>query len=72
MGFLEESPPLPKEVLQELKRALEPLRGLFQEEGPVALLLGQKALVLAPFSGRTLVALMEPGALSAFLLELGS
>jgi chromosome segregation protein len=72
LGFLEESPPLPKEALQELKRALEPLRGLFQEEGPVALLLGQKALVLAPFSGRTLVALMEPGALSAFLLELSS
>jgi len=72
LGFLEESPPLPKEALQELKRALEPLRGLFQEEGPVALLLGQKALVLVPFSGRTLVALMEPGALSAFLLELSS
>jgi chromosome segregation protein len=72
LGFLEESPPLPKEALQELKRALEPLRGLFQEEGPVALLLGQKALVLAPFSGRTLVALMEPGALSAFLLKLSS
>jgi chromosome segregation protein len=72
LGFLEESPPLPKEVLQELKRALEPLRGLFQEEGPVALLLGRKALVLAPFSGRTLVALMEPGALSAFLLKLSS
>jgi hypothetical protein len=70
LGFLEESPPLPKEALQELKRALEPLRGLFQEEGPVALLLGRKALVLAPFSGRTLVALMEPGALSAFLLKL--
>jgi hypothetical protein len=72
LGFLEESPPLPKEVLQELKRALEPLRGLFQEEGPAALLLGRKALVLAPFSGRTLVALMEPGALSAFLLKLSS
>jgi chromosome segregation protein len=72
LGFLEESPPLPKEALQELKRALEPLRGLFQEEGPVALLLGRKALVLAPFSGKTLVALMEPGALSAFLLKLSS
>ena len=72
LGFLEESPPLPKEALQELKRALEPLRGLFQEEGPVALLLGQKALVLVPFSGRTLVALMEPGALTAFLLKLSS
>jgi chromosome segregation protein len=38
----------------------------------VALLLGRKALVLAPFSGKTLVALMEPGALSAFLLKLNS
>ena len=72
LGFLEENPPLPKEVLLELKRSLATLESLLGEKGPAALLLGGKALVLAPSSGRTLVALMARETLSAFLLELSS
>ncbi|WP_117237981.1 hypothetical protein [Thermus sediminis] len=70
LGFLEENPPLPREALLELKRALATLEALLGEKGPAALLLGRKALVLAPFSGRTLVALMERDTLPTFLLAL--
>jgi chromosome segregation protein len=73
LGFLEETPPLPKEPLLALKRALEPLdRALGKKHGPAVVLFREKALVLAPFAGKTLVALLEKPALSAFLLELTS
>ncbi|MFN3178641.1 MAG: hypothetical protein ACK41R_00520 [Thermus sp.] len=71
LGYLGEALPLPKEPLEALVQALEQLdRSLGQTRGPAAILLGEKALVLAPRKGRTLVALLERASLSAFLLEL--
>ncbi|KPD26850.1 hypothetical protein AN926_09975 [Thermus scotoductus] len=73
LGYLEAALPLPREPLKTLVQALEQLdRSLGQARGPVAVLFGEKALVLAPFRGRTLVALMDRTSLSAFLLELAS
>ncbi|RTG97842.1 hypothetical protein CSW44_10205 [Thermus scotoductus] len=73
LGYLEAALPLPREPLRTLVQALEQLdRSLGQARGPVAVLFGEKALVLAPFRGRTLVALMDRTSLSAFLLELAS
>ncbi|MGC8876708.1 hypothetical protein [Thermus sp.] len=71
LGHLEETPPLPKEPLLRLKEALDRLdEALAQRRGPAALVFGEKALVLAPHRGKTLVALLERSTLSAFLLEL--
>jgi len=72
LGHLEEGGlPFPKEPLLRLKEALDRLdEALAQRRGPAALVFGEKALVLAPFRGKTLVALLERSALSAFLLEL--
>lgn len=71
LGYLEGDLPLPKEPLWKLKEALDRLdEALAQRRGPAALAFGGKALVLAPLKGKTLVALLERPALSAFLLEL--
>ncbi|WP_038071127.1 hypothetical protein [Thermus scotoductus] len=73
LGYLGEALPLPKEPLEALVQALDQLdKGLGQTRGPAAILLGEKALVLAPRKGRILVALLEKTSLSAFLLELAS
>lgn len=73
LGYLGEALPLPKEPLEALVQALDQLdKSLGQTRGPAAILLGEKALVLAPRKGRTLVALLEKTSLSAFLLELTS
>ncbi|WP_243028263.1 hypothetical protein [Thermus albus] len=73
LGYLGEALPLPREPLEALVRALDQLdKSLGQTRGPAAILLGEKALVLAPQKGRTLVALLEKPSLSAFLLELAS
>ncbi|GAA6755504.1 hypothetical protein QT17_09505 [Thermus sp. 2.9] len=73
LGFLEDPLPLPKEALLNLKEALDRLdQSLGQRRGPVAVLFGEKALVLAPKEGRSLVALLERPSLSAFLLELSA
>ncbi|WP_114313543.1 hypothetical protein [Thermus caldifontis] len=73
LGYLGEALPLPKEPLEALVQALDGLdKSLGQTRGPAAILLGEKALVLAPRKGRTLVALLERSSLSAFLLELAS
>jgi len=72
LGFLEEAPPLPREPLLSWKQALDRLdEALKQKRGPAAVVFGEQALVLAPYGARTLVALLERPALSAFLLELG-
>ncbi|WP_298630296.1 hypothetical protein [uncultured Thermus sp.] len=73
LGYLGEALPLPREPLEALVRALDQLdKSLGQTRGPAAILLGEKALVLAPRKSRTLVALLERSSLSAFLLELAS
>ncbi|WP_038055425.1 hypothetical protein [Thermus amyloliquefaciens] len=73
LGYLGEALPLPREPLEALVQALDQLdKSLRQTRGPAAILLGEKALVLAPRQGRTLVALLEKTSLSAFLLELAS
>ncbi|GAA6743889.1 coiled-coil domain-containing protein [Thermus antranikianii] len=73
LGYLGGALPLPKEPLEALVQALDQLdKSLGQTRGPAAILLGEKALVLAPRKGRTLVALLEKTSLSAFLLELTS
>lgn len=73
LGYLGGALPLPKEPLEALVQALDQLdKSLGQTRGPAAILLGEKALVLAPRKGRTLVALLEKTSLSAFLLELAS
>jgi len=73
LGYLGEALPLPREPLEALVQALDQLdKSLGQTRGPAAILLGEKALVLAPRKGRTLVALLEKTSLSAFLLELTS
>ncbi|RTI02606.1 hypothetical protein CSW23_00935 [Thermus scotoductus] len=73
LGYLEAALPLPREPLEALVQALDQLdKGLGQTRGPAAILLGEKALVLAPRKGRILVALLEKTSLSAFLLELAS
>ncbi|UZX16170.1 hypothetical protein KQ693_03840 [Thermus sp. PS18] len=73
LGYLGEALPLPKEPLEALVQALDQLdKSLGQSRGPAAILLGEKALVLAPRKGRTLVALLGKTSLSAFLLELTS
>ncbi|WP_135257455.1 hypothetical protein [Thermus caldilimi] len=73
LGYLGEALPLPREPLEALVQALDQLdKSLGQTRGPAAILLKEKALVLAPRKGRTLVALLEKTSLSAFLLELTS
>lgn len=71
VGHLEDPLPLPKEALLELKRALDRLdEGLKRPRRAAVVLLREKALVLSPHRGRTLVALLERASLSAFLQEL--
>ncbi|WP_161569066.1 hypothetical protein [Thermus thermamylovorans] len=71
LGYLEDPLPLPKASLLALRQALDHLdRALGQSRGPAVVLLGQKALVLAPKGRRALVALLDKASLSAFLLEL--
>jgi len=71
LGFLEDPLPLPKEPLLGLMDALDRMdQSLGLKRGPVAVLFGEKALVLAPKAGKTLVAILERPSLSAFLLEL--
>lgn len=73
LGYLGEALPLPREPLEALVQALDQLdKSLGQTRGPAAILLREKALVLAPRKGRILVALLEKTSLSAFLLELTS
>lgn len=73
LGYLGEALPLPREPLEAFVQALDQLdKSLGQTRGPAAILLGEKALVLAPRKGRILVALLEKTSLSAFLLELTS
>ncbi len=73
LGYLGEALPLPREPLEALVQALDQLdKSLGQTRGPAAILLGEKALVLAPRKGRILVALLEKTSLSAFLIELTS
>ncbi|GAA5334206.1 MULTISPECIES: coiled-coil domain-containing protein [Thermus] len=73
LGFLDDPLPLPKEPLLGLKEALDRMdQSLGQKRGPVAVLFGEKALVLAPKAGKTLVAILERPSLSAFLLELSA
>ncbi|RTI61111.1 hypothetical protein CSW14_01235 [Thermus scotoductus] len=73
LGYLGEALPLPREPLEAFVQALDQLdKSLGQTRGPAAILLGEKALVLALRKGRILVALLEKTSLSAFLLELTS
>ncbi|MDM7324490.1 MAG: hypothetical protein P3W93_005760 [Thermus sp.] len=73
LGYLGDPFPLPQEPLQALAEALDGLdKSLGKAREAAVVLLGKKALVLAPRKGRTLVALLERASLSAFLLELAS
>ncbi|AFV75140.1 hypothetical protein Theos_0055 [Thermus oshimai JL-2] len=73
LGLLEEGPlPLPRPPLEAFQKALDLLdAGLKEKRKAAVVLLGPKALVLAPREGKTLAALLERSALSAFLQELG-
>ncbi|MCS6869070.1 MAG: hypothetical protein NZ846_02300 [Thermus sp.] len=71
LGFLGEALPLPKEALENFRRALDRLdEALGGGRGPAVVLMGERALILAPWKGKGLVALTERSALSAFLQEL--
>lgn len=62
---------LPQAALEAFRRAVDRLdQDLGRPHLAASLLFGGRALVLAPYGGETLVALMDRSALLAFLLEL--